>query len=466
MLMGIRLQARPTKEQKLTLSKWMGCARFVWNAKCEENKYLTTFARKYLPVGTYAPTDAKYSQYKDKELSPWLKDCPSQILRNSVSKWYFTYEDFKVKKCGKPKKKKKTSGGSIYLTNELFSFSKENGRLKLFIGSKRNNIGVLELNYHTYNFKEPNSIRIKKKNGQYWVAFCYEDDLKEDGLFTEKENLEFLKGCTKEYLEHHTVGIDRGVVRPVQFGEKVFDFTEEQKRKKKFKEKYIKRYQRKLSKQKKGSNKREKTKHKIAKAHQKISNIRLDFCHKASKKMVADKQAKILVFEDLKTKSMSKKPKAKPNTRGSWDRNNARAKAGLNRSILDKGWHKLESFTKYKAYRAGKAVFKVPAHHTSQECADCSHIHPDNRKRQDLFVCVSCGHTDNADKNASEVIKKRAIKLILDSGTELSERGVLFDSGRGAKVRRGKRNATHAVAKKRQKRRESSSELVLEANPL
>ena len=83
-----------------------------------------------------------------------------------------------------------------------------------------------------------------------------------------------------------------------------------------------------------------------------------------------------------------------------------------------------------------------------------------------MFVCVSCGHTDNADKNASEVIKKRAIKLILDSGTELSERGVLFDSGRGAKVRRGKRNATHAVAKKRQKRRESSSELVLEANPL
>jgi hypothetical protein len=31
------------------------------------------------------------------------------------------------------------------------------------------------------------------------------------------------------------------------------------------------------------------------------------------------------------------------------------------------------------------------------------------------------------------VIKKRAIKLILDSGTELSKRGVLLDKGRGAK---------------------------------
>ena len=114
----------------------------------------------------------------------------------------------------------------------------------------------------------------------------------------------------------------------------------------------------------------------------------------------------------------------------------------------------------------GKAVFKIPAHHTSQECSDCGNIHPSNRKSQELFECENCGHTDNADKNASEVIKKIAIKLILNSGTELSKRGVLLDSGRGAKVRLGKRKATHAVAKKRQKRKESSSELLLEANPL
>ena len=182
--------------------------------------------------------------------------------------------------------------------------------------------------------------------------------------------------------------------------------------------------------------------------------------------MVNDKKAKVLIFEDLKTRNMTKKPKAKPNAQGGWDRNNAKAKAGLNKSILDRGWHKLEEFTKYKAYRAGKAFFKVPAHHTSQECADCGHIHPGNSKSQELFICDNCGHTDNADKSAAEVIKKRAIKLILDSGTELSKRGVLLDSGRGAKVRRGKRNANSAVAKKRQKRKESSSELLLEANPL
>ena len=262
--------------------------------------------------------------------------------------------------------------------------------------------------------------------------------------------------------------MDRGVSRPVQCGSDVYDFTKEQKTHKIRKEKYIKKQQKRLAKQQKGSNQRVKTRCKIAKSHKKITNIRKDFCHKTSHAMVNDKKIKVIIFEALKAKNLTKKPKAKPNEKGGWDRNNAKAKAGLNKAILDKGWHKLEAFTKYKAKRAGKAFFKVPAPFTSQECADCSHIHPDNRKSQELFKCENCGHTDNADKNAAEVIKKRAIKLILNSGTELSKRGVLLDSGRGAKVkvRRGKSKSTHAVVSKRQKRGEKSSDLVPEASPL
>jgi len=83
MLTGIKLKSTPKPKQKQTLSQWMGCARFIWNAKCEENEYLTKFSRRYLPVRTYPPVDQKYSQYKT-ELSPWLSECPSQILRNSA----------------------------------------------------------------------------------------------------------------------------------------------------------------------------------------------------------------------------------------------------------------------------------------------------------------------------------------------------------------------------------------------
>ena len=89
----------------------------------------------------------------------------------------------------------------------------------------------------------------------------------------------------------------------------------------------------------------------------------------------------------------------------------------------------------YKSQNAGKAFFKVDAKHTSQECAACEHTHPDNRKSQEQFVCGNCGNSDNADRNAALVIKKRAIRLILNSGTELSKRGVLTsskDKGRGA----------------------------------
>ncbi|MCF2849110.1 transposase, partial [Pseudoalteromonas sp. ACER1] len=134
------------------------------------------------------------------------------------------------------------------------------------------------------------------------------------------------------------------------------------------------------------------------------------------------------------TSSMTRKPKAKQDEQGRYVSNKAKQKAGLNKSILNVGWHIIETYTKYKAYQAGKAVFKIPAPHTSQECAKCDHTHPDNRKSQELFVCGNCGNTDNADNNASKVIKKRAINLILDTGTVLSGDGVLItqaDSGRG-----------------------------------
>jgi putative transposase len=44
------------------------------------------------------------------------------------------------------------------------------------------------------------------------------------------------------------------------------------------------------------------------------------------------------------------------------------------------------------------------------------------------YLCLSCGHADHADNNAARVIKKRAIKLVLDSGTELTDKGLLKPS--------------------------------------
>lgn len=452
-MLGIILQTHPTGYQKKIISQWIGCSRFVWNGKCEDEHYLRQFAKRYLPVGTYPPIDQTFAQYKNEDLSPWLSDCPSQILRNTAVNWYQTYKNFLKGLCGRPKRKKKSDSGSIHLTRELFRFEKcEDGVTRLFIGTKTNNIGYLSIKNHT-SYPEPKSIRIKKKNGRYWVSFCYEDDVED--LPSQSEHLEYLKHLDKEELEKITVGIDRGVKRPVQAGDDVYDFSPEQKRKKLAKERYIKRCQKRLSRQKKTSKRRGRQKRKLARASEKIANIRNDFCHKTSRSIVDKESTKVIIFEDLKTKQMTKKPNAKKNeSTGKWSHNHRKSKAGLNRSILDKGWCRMESFVRYKALKANKAFFKIPAHHTSQECVDCGHIHPNNRKTQGYFLCGSCGHSDNADKNAAGVIKKRAINLLLNSGTELSSRGVLLDSGRGAADKTRRANANCARGKEASKKKE------------
>ena len=455
MLTGVSFRAYPNKEQGLTLSQWMGCAKFIWNAKCAEDNYLIQFARRYLPIGTYPEVDQKYSQYKDHELVPWLFDCPSSILRNTTTNWFKTRQKYMKGICGRPRKKKRGGKGSIHLTNDMFRFEKcSDGNTRLFIGAKRNNIGYLSFKAHR-NFKEPKSIYIIKRHGKYWVSFAYEDGFSEEHLKSAEEYLKSLRGCSKEELEEYTIGIDRGVVRPVQAGDKVYDFSEEQKRNLKKNDCSTVKAQKKLARQEKGSNRSKKTKQYIGRTSEHSSNIRKDFSHKTTRKLVDDEKTKVFIIEDLRTSQMTKKSKPKKDEKtGKYLPNNRRAKGKLNKSILGSCWFSIEYCLSYKAYRKGKVVFKVSARFTSQECADCGHTHPNNRKRQDLFVCESCGHSVNADYNAAEVIKKRAINLILDSGTELSKGGVLLDRGRGATYKSRSANALFASGYEASKKKE------------
>jgi len=349
-----------------------------------------------------------------------------------------TYQNFFKKLCGRPKLKKKEGRGSVHLTGELFQFQKgKDGITRLFIGSKTNNIGYLAIKSHK-KYKQPKSLYIKKRHNSYWVSFCYE--LEENSIFSDKEHYKSLSQKGEDYLMQHTVGIDRGVARAVQTSlerEVFFDLKPHEKAHKTYLEARKKYYQKKLSRQKKGSNRRHSTKIRLSARHQSIANIRDNFCHQTSRKLVSRKNTQIIIFEDLGTKRMTRKPKPKKDNNGKFLPNKAKAKAGLNKSILDKNWYKLELYTKYKANNLGKAFFKIAPNHTSQECAHWHHIHPQHRKTPSQFQCVQCGHTDNADFNATKVIKLRAIHYLLTAGTELSKRGVLSlkDIGRGARVR-------------------------------
>lgn len=107
---------------------------------------------------------------------------------------------------------------------------------------------------------------------------------------------------------------------------------------------------------------------------------------------------------------------------GGWLRNGARAKSGLNKSILASAWGQTQTYLQYKARRQGKLVVSVPPFFSSQECAACGHVHQDNRVSQSVFVCHDCGNTDHADHNAAKVIAMRGVRQMLDGRWEQKEK--------------------------------------------
>jgi|SaaInlV_120m_DNA_4_1040238.scaffolds.fasta_scaffold26987_2 putative transposase len=172
---------------------------------------------------------------------------------------------------------------------------------------------------------------------------------------------------------------------------------------------------------------------KIRKQSEKIAHIRRNTSHHISKD-IADSAPLVVVFEALKLNNMVLRPKAKPCPKtGHWLRNGAKAKSGLNKSLLNVNLGQIRSFTEYKLKLKGKLFLKVKPHYSSQECANCGHTEKKNRLSQSKFKCLSCGHTDNADYNASKVIKKRGIMLIR-SGKFSKEKTVRKASVRRKKV--------------------------------
>jgi putative transposase len=206
-----------------------------------------------------------------------------------------------------------------------------------------------------------------------------------------------------------------------------------------------------------GSKRRQKSKARIAKQLAKQRNIRKDFSHKTSRS-IATGPALINVFEDIKLRNMTRRAKPKQDETGRFLPNGAAAKSGLNKVLLEPGLGQIVEFVRYKSTREGKLLLLVSPHYTSQECACCGHVDADSRRTQALFQCTACGHRDNADRNASIVIKKRAVDQILDPGMGLSERGVLSripppDTGRGAEGKTDVANAAVALGDETSKKK-------------
>jgi putative transposase len=154
----------------------------------------------------------------------------------------------------------------------------------------------------------------------------------------------------------------------------------------------LRRLQRRLARATRGSNRRGRVRHAIARLRARETDRRKDWAEKASTAIA--RRFDLIRVEDLKIANMTRSARG---TRGNPGRN-VRAKAGLNRGILGSGWGLLVRRLQDKA--PGR-VEKVRPAFTSQRCSACGHVDPESRESQARFVCTACGFACHADVNAA-----------------------------------------------------------------
>ena len=450
---GKRFRAYPTPAQEQILLQWIGHQRFIYNAKVSEDRYYRTFSKKAVSLsGTPVPVDQEYARFIGPD-TPWLREVPAPILRNGAVRWKQAIGRFFSGLSRRPVFQRKDGRQSVWITSELFSF-RYNDRThesELMLGTRKFPVGPLRFVAHTA-WSRPASIHVSIEAGKWVLSFSTEDGLPEP---KEEDTISWLRMFTEEELQRKTLGFDRGVTIPVMASDGgEIDSSPVQRIRMEKKERARKRWQRQLARQVKGSQNRQKTKQRLAQSFEYTKNVRKDVIHKATHAIVRDPDRSLFVVEDLKIQNMTKTPKPKKDDSGRSIKNGARAKSGLNRAILSSCWGLFVVLLSYKARRAGKLVIKVPPQYSSQECAQCGHIHPDNRPTQAEFVCQRCGRKDNADQNASRVIAQRGIRLLLGGHIQKKtvrrcgigkqkplgqERSEVKASGEDDKTRRAKR---------------------------
>ena len=423
---GVRFRALPTQEQTHVLGQWIGCQRFIYNGKIDEDRLFAAQRRMALRDGALecpTPLDQQYAQFKTPELSRWLCDVPSQILRNGAVRWR-NAKQRQLKGLAKaPRRRNRANFNSVMVTSELFAFRPDvdpatgESVFRLLLGTKSRSLGELKFKAHR-PYGLPNVITITRESRNHWyVSFNYAHAC--DEILRPPAELAYeLNGLRDEELEFVTTGADRNVRENcVATSEGVFySVPAIVKERLTRKAKGRARHQRKLARQQKGSKNRAKTKDKLARNHAYQRNALNDLAHKTSYSL-ATSDAKLLVFEDLKIRNMVRRPKARQDSNGRWLPNGQHQKAGLSKSILQSAWGRTLNFTQYKAARRNTLVLVVPPHDSSQECSRCGHTHPENRK-EDRFLCIVCGFSAHADINAACTIRRRGIKRLRDGLTK------------------------------------------------
>jgi putative transposase len=368
--MKARFQYRiyPTDLQCQSLAQVFGCVRVVWNdalAICKQSEKLPSNN----DLQKLVITQAKKTVERE-----WLATVSNIPLQQSVADLGVAYKNFfdsmagkrKGKRLGTPKFKKKTGRQSARFRIGGFSIKGDSVYL-----AKIGNVSPI---WSRELPSEPSSVTvIKDAANRYFLSFVVEIE------------------PVQVDAKNHSIGIDLGIrtFAAMSSGEMVKspDYSKLDKR--------LRRKQKQLARQVKGTKRREKTRLQIAKLHNEIADSRKDFLHKLSTRMVNENQ--VITLEDLNVSGMVKNRR-------------------LSRAISMQGWREFRVLCEAKSEKLGR-VFNVINRWepTSQICSGCGYKWGKLDLSIRSILCLNCGSEHDRDENAAKNIDKVGIGHCHDS---------------------------------------------------
>ena len=262
-----RFKLEPNQEQTQRLYQLAGSRRFVYNwALARRNEFYKANSKKAnsktIPA---AQLSLELTQLKKQPETAWLKESDSQLLQQALKDVETAFHNFFGKRARFPKFRSKNKGHFAFRIPQRVKV--ENGKCYC------PKIGWVRIRQSQEIEGETKSATFKRDAcGNWFVSLTVEFEMPDppDGFPALPE-------------AQKPVGIDVGLHDFV-----VLSNGESVSAPKFFRqlEKKLAKAQRKLSRAKAGSKRRQDTKLRVAKVHRKIANCRADFVHKVSSDLV------------------------------------------------------------------------------------------------------------------------------------------------------------------------------------
>ncbi|MEO1768088.1 RNA-guided endonuclease InsQ/TnpB family protein [Thiobacter aerophilum] len=385
-LQAYKYELRPDGQQERQMRRFAGSCRFVYNKALALQKERYEQGEKKLG---YAGLCKLLTEWRNSAETVWLADAPVHPLQQTFKDLERAYSNFFAKRADFPRFKKKGRHDSFRYPDPK-QIKLDQGNSRLFLPK----LGWLRYRNSRDVLGTVKNVTVSQSCGKWFVS-----------IQTERE-------VEQPIPQGGAVGIDMGIARFATLSDGTFfaplhSFRRHEVR--------LRKAQQALSRKVKFSNNWKNAKARVQRIHARIGNARRDFLHKTST-AISQNHAMVCI-EDLAVRNMSKSAAGTTEQPG----RNVRAKAGLNKSILDQAWFEFRRQLDYKlAWRGGWLVV-VPPQNTSRACPCCGHVSAANRQTQARFACVECGFEGNADVVGAVNILSRGMQVLRDEGRDTAD---------------------------------------------